>query len=134
MKYIIAIEPADRENPDFGVIIPDLPGSFSQGSDLDDAVRNAQAAAELWLEAAFDAGQSAPSPKSFTELREAHPEWSGWIWATVDIDLSRLSGKMERINITLPQRVLRRLDALAKRSGDTRSGYIARQVMSGEWK
>ncbi|MDO5530908.1 type II toxin-antitoxin system HicB family antitoxin [Sutterella sp.] len=134
MKYIIAIEPADRENPDFGVIIPDLPGSFSQGSDLDDAVRNAQAAAELWLGAAFDAGQSTPKPSNFDDLREAHPEWAGWIWAAVDIDLSRLSGKTERINVTLPQRVLRRLDALAKRSGDTRSGYIARQVMSGEWK
>lgn len=134
MRYIIAIEPADRENPDCGVIIPDLPGCYSQGSNLDDAVRNAQAAAELWLEAAFDAGQNAPKPTSFSDLREAHPEWAGWIWATVDIDLSRLSGRTERINVTLPQRVLRRLDAQAKRAGDTRSGYIVRMVMSGEWK
>jgi metal-responsive CopG/Arc/MetJ family transcriptional regulator len=29
------------------------------------------------------------------------------------------------VNITLPRRVLRRLDALARAAGESRSGYIA---------
>jgi predicted DNA-binding protein len=29
------------------------------------------------------------------------------------------------VNITLPRRVLHRLDALARNAGETRSGYIA---------
>ena len=49
MKYVIVIEPDSQENPDFGVIIPDLPGCYSQGDDLDEAIKNAHEAACLWI-------------------------------------------------------------------------------------
>ena len=49
--------------------------------------------------------------------------------SVVDIDLSKVGDKAEPINITIPRRILRRLDTLAQKSGDTRSGYIARMVM-----
>jgi len=42
------------------------------------------------------------------------------------VDLAALSGKARRLNITLPERVLRRLDAAAAKSGETRSGFLAR--------
>jgi hypothetical protein len=35
----------------------------------------------------------------------------------------------ERVNITLPRRVLSRLDALARAAGETRSGYIAQLTL-----
>jgi len=41
-----------------------------------------------------------------------------------------LSDKAERINITLPARVLQRIDAAAKTAGETRSGYIARRALA----
>lgn len=129
MKYVIVLEPGSAENPDFGVIIPDLPGCFSQGRTMDEAISNAQEAASLWLETASDEGMKLPSASSFSALRNAHPEWSGWLWATADVDISKLGDKTERVNVTLPLRTLRRLDALAKKAGDSRSGYIARMVM-----
>ena len=55
MKYVIVIEPDSQENPDFGVIIPDLPGCYSQGDDLDEAIKNAHEAACLWIDTALDA-------------------------------------------------------------------------------
>ena len=42
MEYRIAIAPGTDENPDFGVIVPDLPGCYSQGDDLEDAVGKAK--------------------------------------------------------------------------------------------
>lgn len=39
-------------------------------------------------------------------------------------------GKAVRVNITLEERLLERLDAAAKREGGTRSGYIAAAVRS----
>ena len=36
-----------------------------------------------------------------------------------------LSDDIERINITLPKRVLARLDAKAKKAGENRSAFIA---------
>ena len=43
----------------------------------------------------------------------------------VSVDLATLSDKAERVNITLPARVLRRIDAAAKAAGESRSGFIA---------
>ena len=38
MKYPIAIEPGDKDTA-FGVVVPDLPGCFSAGDDLEEAMR-----------------------------------------------------------------------------------------------
>ena len=59
------------------------------------------------------------------KLKEA-----GWVWAVVNVDLVQLSDKVERVNITLPARVLRRIDTAAKAAGESRSGFIARRVMA----
>lgn len=123
MRYPIAIEPGDATHS-FGVVVPDLPGCFSAGDTLDEAVDNAKEAMELWLETVIDDGGAVPEPRSITE-HQADPEFSGWVWAVVTIDLAELSDKAERVNVTLPARVLRRIDAAAKAAGESRSGFIA---------
>lgn len=123
MKYPIAIEPGDPTHA-FGVVVPDLPGCFSGGDTLDEAIDNAREAIELWLETVIDDGGQVPEPRSIAE-HQANPEFSNWIWAVVNIDLADLSDKSKRINITLPARVLRRIDAAAKSAGESRSGFIA---------
>ena len=128
MRYPIAIEQSD-ENHAFGVVVPDLPGCFSAGDTLDEAVDNAKEAIELWLETVIDDGGAVPSPGSIAE-HQGNPEFAGWIWAVVPVDLAALSDKAERVNITLPSRVLRRIDASAKAAGETRSGFIARKVLA----
>ncbi len=123
MRYPIAIEPDDATHA-FGVVVPDLPGCFSAGDTLDEAVDNAKEVMELWLETVIDDGGAVPEPRSITE-HQADPEFSGWVWAVVTIDLAELSDKAERVNVTLPARVLRRIDAAAKAAGESRSGFIA---------
>jgi len=127
MRYRIAIEPGAKKHA-FGVVVPDLPGCFSAGDTLDEAMDNAREAIELWLETVIDDGGAVPEHGSITE-HQANPEYKGWVWAVVDIDLADLSDKAERINITLPARVLRRIDAAAKAAGESRSGFIARQAL-----
>ena len=128
MRYPIAIEPGDNRHA-FGVAVPDLPGCFSAGDTLDEAIDNASEAIELWLETVIDDGGSVPVPRSIAE-HQRNPEFSGWVWALVNVDLAQLSDKVERVNITLPARVLRRIDAAAKEAGESRSGFIARRVMA----
>lgn len=123
MKYPIAIEPGDTGHA-FGVVVPDLPGCFSAGDNLDEAIDNAREAIELWLETVIDDGGQIPEPRTIAE-HQANQEFLNWIWAVVSIDLAELSDKSERINITLPARVLRRIDAAAQRAGESRSGFIA---------
>lgn len=129
MRYPIAIEPGD-DNHAFGVVVPDLPGCFSAGDTLDEAIDNAKEAIELWLETIIDDGGTVPEPGRISE-HQANPGYAGWIWAIVTIDLAELSDKVERVNITLPARVLRRIDAAAKAAGETRSGFIAHLALKG---
>ena len=123
MKYPIAIEPGDADHA-FGVVVPDLPGCFSAGDTLDEAIDNAREAIELWLETVIDDGGAVPEARPIA-AHQAKPEFAGWVWAVVSVDLATLSDKAERVNITLPARVLRRIDAAAKAAGESRSGFIA---------
>ena len=50
---------------------------------------------------------------------------SDGVWAAVDVDVSRYEGKAEKINITIPRRLLVKIDAYAKAHGSTRSGFLA---------
>ncbi|KAF0165409.1 MAG: hypothetical protein FD157_1396 [Rhodocyclaceae bacterium] len=129
MKYPIAIEAGDADHA-FGVVVPDLPGCFSAGDTLDEAIDNAREAIELWLETVIDDGGAVPEARPIAE-HQANPEFAGWIWAVVSVDLASLSDKAERVNITLPARVLRRIDAAAKAAGESRSGFIAHLALRG---
>ncbi len=129
MKYPIAIEPGDAQQA-FGVVVPDLPGCFSAGDTLDEALDNAREAIELWLETVIDDGGAVPEPRSLAE-HQKKKEFKGWVWAVVAVDLAQLSDKTERVNITLPARVLRRIDAAAKAAGESRSGYLAHLALRG---
>jgi predicted RNase H-like HicB family nuclease len=96
-----------------GVVVPDLPGCFAAGDTLEEAMAMAEEAIVAWIETAIDAGQDIPQPSSIDALRKAHKEWKGWAWAVVKVDPAALDETSERVNISLPRRVLRRLDALA---------------------
>lgn len=128
MRYPIAIEQGSNDQA-YGVVVPDLPGCFSAGDTLDEAIDNAKEAIDLWLETVIDDGRAVPTPKSIAE-HQANQEFVNWIWAVVSVDLAELSDKVERVNITLPARVLRRIDAAAKASGESRSGFIARKALA----
>jgi predicted RNase H-like HicB family nuclease len=129
MRYPIAIELGDEYRA-HGVAVPDLPGCFSAGDTLDEAIDNAKEAIELWLETVIDDGASIPESGTIAQ-HQANPEYAGWLWAVVQVDLAELSDKVERVNITLPARVLRRIDKAAKAAGESRSGYIARRALAG---
>jgi predicted RNase H-like HicB family nuclease len=124
MKYPIVIEPGN-DHTAWGVVVPDLPGCFSAAdSGLDEAIENAKEAIELWIETALDEDKVIPKPSNMNELQN-NPEYKGWIWAVAEIDPALLSDEIERVNITLPKRVLARLDKKAKSEGENRSSYIA---------
>lgn len=123
MRYPIVIEPGD-ETTAFGVIIPDLPGCFSAGDTLDEAMSGAEEAAAAWIDATLDAGSAIPAPSSLESLR-TNPDFAGWTFGVITLDPALLDDTTERVNITLPRRVLKRLDALARAAGESRSGFIA---------
>jgi predicted RNase H-like HicB family nuclease len=127
MRYPIAIESGDVSHA-YGVVVPDLPGCFSAGDSLDEAIVNAKEAIELWLESVIEDGLAVPEATSIAK-HQTDPDFAGWIWAVVEVDLSKLSGKAKRVNITLPERVLSAIDQAAVRFGDSRSGLLAKAAL-----
>ncbi len=130
MRYPIAIEPGTDATA-WGVVVPDLLGCFSAGDTLEDALIQAEAGVKAWIETALDAGEAIPEPSRIEALRAEHPEFEGWLWALVKVDAAMLDDTLERVNISLPRRVLHRLDARARSAGETRSGFIARMAIEG---
>lgn len=127
MRYPIAIELGGTDHA-YGVIVPDLPGCFSAGDTLDEAITNAEEAILLYLEDAVQEGEAPALPSKLEDLRK-EKTYKDWAWAVVDVDLSKLSTKAVRVNITLPDVLLHNIDDHAHRRGETRSGFLARAAM-----
>ena len=123
MKFLIAIE-LGTDTAAFGVVVPDLTGCFSAGDTLEEAFENAREAIDAHLEAISEDGGAIPVPAPMA-LRYADPEFAGWTWGVIDIDVTRFEGKAEKINITLPGRLLARIDSWAQSHGMSRSGFLA---------
>ena len=73
-------------------------------------------------------GHAVPKQRLIEEHR-SNEDYANGVWALVDADVSKLSGKRVRVNITLPDRVLAIVDEAAKREGETRSGLLERAAL-----
>ena len=89
MRYPIAIEPGDNQHA-FGVVDPDLPGCFSAGDSLDEAMAQAREAILLYFEVLLEEGKAPPQPGP-VDMHADNPDFKGWIWAVVEIDPEDLS-------------------------------------------
>lgn len=123
MKYPIALEPG-TDSTAWGVVVPDLPGCFSAGDTAEEAFGNALEAIAAHCEMLTEDNQDIPLPSPL-ESHQANPEFTGWAWALVDVDLTRYEGKAEKINITVPRRLLARIDDYTKNHHLSRSGFLA---------
>lgn len=129
MLYPIAIEPGDDSRA-FGVVVPDIPGCFSAGDTLDEAIANAREAIDFHLDGLAEDNAEIPVASSFAK-HQANPEYAGWIWAVVEVDVTRYLGKAEKINITLPASLIRRIDEFVSRHPEYRSGsgFLAQSAL-----
>ena len=122
MKFIIAIEPG-TDTSAWGVAVPDLPGCFSAGDTLDDAMANARQAIDQHVEIMIEDGVPIPIARTLAVI-QADPAYNGWVWAVVDVPVEKYLGPAEKINITVPRMVLARIDEYAKSQGMSRSGFL----------
>jgi predicted RNase H-like HicB family nuclease len=121
MKYPVLIH--KESSSDFGVTVPDLPGCYSAGTTMEEALENAHEAVLTHVEGLLMDQEPIPTPSSVESLL---PEWNekGAVWALVAVDLSVLSKRAKRVNITVPENLLRKIDAFAMKDGDSRSGLL----------
>ncbi|QZN95439.1 type II toxin-antitoxin system HicB family antitoxin [Symbiopectobacterium purcellii] len=124
MKFPIYLHQADSGS--FSGFAPDIQGVFFAGADIDGAIADAYAAIDAHLEFQAEKGRALPQAQNV----KAHlndEDCQGGFWAFVEIDLSRYDGKAVKLNITLPQNLLSRIDQYVAVNKDygSRSGFIA---------
>ena len=125
--YPIAIE-VGTDSTAYGVVVPDMTGCFSAGDSMEEAFANTREAIAAWIEATLD--DNAPLPPASAPDRWINdPEYAGWMWGVIEVDLDKYLGPAERINVTLSRRVLTAIDDFTATTGESRSGFLARAAV-----
>src|ERR1700694_2628793 len=107
------------DGSDFGGDFPDFPGCVTAGATIEEARRLAEEALEMHVEGMAEDGEALPAPSSLDAIM-ADPANADAVAFLVT--LAEATDRAVRINITLPERLLRRIDARAR----NRSAFLAR--------
>lgn len=114
----------------YGVTVPDISGCHSWGDTIDDAMGNAKDAIYSHVETLLLLNEPVDVSASKIEDLVGNADYANGIWALVDIDFSKLDAKPERINVSIPRFVLKKIDTYAASRHETRSGFLSRAAMS----
>jgi predicted RNase H-like HicB family nuclease len=117
-KYAAVMEQADAGG--CGVWFPDFPGCVSHGEDPLMAVQAARRALSRHLQALAEDGAAIPSPTPPEAIELPHDAPS-YVFL-VEANIPEAKPTYVRLNVTLPQSLVRRIDAVA---GGNRSGWLA---------
>lgn len=126
MLYPIALE---KVSDGYVVSVPDIPGCYSAGDTLDETIVNVKQAISSHLELLVRDGEEVPQPTSIENHKDSEDyEGADIIFSVAEVDISQLLGKAERINITLPAFLIKRIDdfVAVHKEYKNRSQFIAR--------
>jgi predicted RNase H-like HicB family nuclease len=112
-----------QADSDYGVSFPDFPGVATAGTSMDDARAMAEEALALHVEGLVEDREALPEPSSLDAVM-ADPENKDGVAILVAVKTD--APKCIRVNITLPEDILEKIDRLADRQGLTRSAFLAR--------
>lgn len=105
----------------YGAIFPDFPGCFTAADELADLPSAAKQAFEAHF--GFD-HEPIPAPSAPEQWADA-PDYQGGFWLLVDLDPVKIRSRAIRLNISLPENLVSRIDATAKELGQSRSAFLA---------
>jgi predicted RNase H-like HicB family nuclease len=120
MRQYIALIHKDADS-DYGVSFPDLPGCVTAGFDLDDAHRMAEEALVLHLEGMEENHNPIPEPSSLEAVMADRENRSG---VAILVKAPQKATRAVRVNVTVPEDDLDRIDRFADEHGYTRSGFL----------
>ena len=113
----------------YGVVFPDFPGCVSAAPDSETAVHRAAEALALHVEGMLEDHIELPAPSApdapLPDWLAEEPGAERWIRVLVPMSVP---GKARRINVTLEEGLLARLDNAARIHRMTRSAFLADAV------
>lgn len=113
----------------YGVTVPDIEGCFSYGETIEEAVTNTRDVIVSHIEVLLDEGFDFKPHTTDIEQLKNNPDFKDAIWAYVDLDVSKLTTKIERFNVSWPSFVLKQIDDYIEVHHESRSGFLARAAL-----
>jgi predicted RNase H-like HicB family nuclease len=121
MANYIAIVHKDPQS-DFGVSFPDFPGCISAADTIDEAKDMAEKALSLHIKGMIEDGEKIPSPSRLEDVME-NTSYSDAV-AFLVVATPDPKPRAVRVNITIPRNTLRKIDAVARKRGMSRSSFL----------
>lgn len=112
MKYPIVIEYVDDKTA-IGIQIPDIDGAVTAGDTFEEAYSNAVEVASIMLDEMVKGGKEVPMPSNQTDHIN-NPDYKGMGWGMIEIDITPYLGTTEKINVTMPSYLVKKIDDYVK--------------------
>ncbi len=129
--YVGVIEPGEKN---WCIGFPAFPGTFTVGDTLAELLRHARDALASVVEALEEDGLALP-PDATEDPNAFHFDRTAYVDPQIVLIPVEASGKSIRINVTMDEGLVARLDNLASRAHSSRSALLAkgaRMVLSAE--
>jgi len=120
MLYLAVIH--KEPGSEYGVSFPDFPGCVTAGRTIDEAKDMAAEALALHIQGMLEDGEAIPAP-TMLEDAQKNPDYAGAVYMMVAAP--EIASASVRINISLPELVLRGIDRVAKKFHMNRSKFLA---------
>ncbi|SEL14649.1 Predicted nuclease of the RNAse H fold, HicB family [Colwellia chukchiensis] len=125
MKYPVQVLPVHEENS-YLLSVVDLPGCQVKAPSIDEGFLLLNDAMSAHLKILVEYGEPIPKAKTIDEHMKLSTTIAP-IWALLDFDIVPYLGKSHKINVTLPELLIKQIDDRVTKSSHykTRSGFIA---------
>jgi predicted RNase H-like HicB family nuclease len=119
-NYIAVVHKGPKS--DFGVSFPDFPGCITAGSSIDEAKDMAHDALSLHIKGMVEDGENIPTPSKLEDIMD-DPDYADAA-AILIVSVSEVKPRSVRVNITVQEDMLRKIDKVAKKRGMSRSSFL----------
>jgi predicted RNase H-like HicB family nuclease len=123
MKYPVLLQQMPGSS-DYKITVPDLLGCQEKAETIDNALSKINLTIASHLSILAEYGEHIPHGSLIESHKSRYPNA---IWAIVDIDITPYLGKSHKINVTMPELLLKQMDDKVSKTSayKTRSGFIA---------
>ena len=121
-KEYIAVIHKEKES-DYGVLFPDFLGCISSGKTLEEAKNMASEALQFHIDGMLEDKEELPEALSLDAIKDKYSDAEAFL-----IISAKIPSIAKRINITIDEKLLRKLDKYLEDHGDNRSHFFAESI------